>query len=268
MPKKIIKTTPNPKELVLFKGPKGTTVKLRGDFQRETLWATLDQIAMVFGRDRSVISRHFTNIYKEKELDKTATVAKNATVQVEGNRRVVREIEYYNLDAIISVGYRVNSKAATQFRQWATKTLREHITKGFTINRFQIGKHYDEFMKAVSALKALAPSNSNVDTESVLELVRLFADTWFSLDAYDKEALAPGKLNKKKVTLTANELLESVSVLKKELIQKGEASEHFAKERVQNAIEGIVGNVLQSFGGQAVYPTIEAKATHLLYFII
>ena len=91
-------------------------VKLRGDFRNETLWASLDQIAEVFQRDKSVISRHLTNIFKEGELIKEATVAKNATVQIEGNRKVVRDIEYYNLDAIISVGYRVNSKTATKFR--------------------------------------------------------------------------------------------------------------------------------------------------------
>src|SRR3989344_6049655 len=115
--------------IVIYQAKNGA-IELRGDVSRETLWATLDQIAEVFGRDKSVISRHLKNIYKEGELDEQATVAKNATVQIEGNRRVERTIEYYNLDAILSVGYRVNSKTATQFRQWATKTLREHITKG------------------------------------------------------------------------------------------------------------------------------------------
>ena len=107
------------------------------------MWATLDQIAEVFGRDKSVISRHFKNIFKEGELNERATVAKNATVQMEGRRKVERVIEYYNLDAIISVGYRVNSKVATEFRQWATKNLREHITKGYTINPKQVTKNYD-----------------------------------------------------------------------------------------------------------------------------
>jgi len=267
MTKKNTKTIQNPKELILFKGPKGT-VKLRGDFQRETLWATQAEIADVFSVDVRTINEHLKNIYKTKELDDGSTIRNFRIVRNEGKRQVEREVMHYNLDAIISVGYRVNSKTATLFRQWATKTLREHITKGFTINRLQIGKHYDEFLEAVNALKALAPANSNVDTESVLELVRLFADTWFSLDAYDKEALAPRKLNKKKVSLTANELLDNVSVLKTELVRKGEASENFAQERNRDSVEGIIGNVLQSFGGQAVYPTIEAKAAHLLYFII
>lgn len=112
--------------LVVYQAPNGG-IELRGDAGHETVWASLDQIASLFGRDKSVISRHLGNIFREGELHRAATVAKNATVQKEGNRNVAREIEYYNLGAIISVGYRVNSKIAAQFRQWATKTLREYI---------------------------------------------------------------------------------------------------------------------------------------------
>ena len=107
-----------------------------------------------------------------------------------------------------------------------------------------------------------------MDGKEVLELVRLFADTWFSLDAYDKELLSPTKVSKKKVALTASELQDSLGVLKKELMKKGEATDNFAQVRGQQSLEGIVGNVMQSFGGQAVYPTVESKAAHLLYFII
>ena len=135
--------------LVIYQTKSGA-LELRGDVQKETIWASLDQIAQVFGRDKSVISKHLKNIYSEGELSEKATVAKNATVQIEGKRIVTREIEYYNLDAIISVGYRVNSKVATQFRQWATKMLREHITKGYTINKKLVGKNYDAFMKSVA----------------------------------------------------------------------------------------------------------------------
>ena len=126
--------------LVIYQAKNGA-IELRGDVEQETIWATLDQIASVFGRDKSVISRHLSKIYREGELQKTSTVAKNATVQMEGGRQVKRKIEYYNLDVMLSVGYRVNSKVATRFRQWATKTLREHITKGYTINRKQIAKN-------------------------------------------------------------------------------------------------------------------------------
>jgi hypothetical protein len=178
------------------------------------------------------------------------------------------QVKYYNLDIIMAVGYRTNSSTAIQFRQWATKTLREHITKGFTINRARIGENYEAFMTVVDSLKKLAPREGSVDTESVLELVRLFADTWFSLDAYDKEALTPMKVTKRSVALTAKALMAGVAVLKSELIDKGEATDNFATERNQNAVEAIVGNVMQSFGRTAVYPSVEEKAAHLLYFII
>jgi hypothetical protein len=123
---------------------------------------------------------------------------------------VVREIEYYNLDAVISVGYRVNSKAATQFRQWATKTLRQHIVEGYTINSKRVGQNYAAFLKAVEQVQAVLPAGDRMDGTEVLELVKLFADTWFSLDAYDKELLSPKKVSKKKVKLTADELKEEL----------------------------------------------------------
>jgi hypothetical protein len=174
--------------VVIYQAKNGA-IELRGDFERETVWATLDQIADVFGRDKSVISRHLKNIYKERELEAGATVAKNATVQIEGGRTIKRMIEYYNLDAIISVGYRVNSKTATEFRKWSTKTLREHITKGYTINKKQIGKNYNAFMKSVGDIQALLPEHVTLDPKAVLDLIKEFAGTWVSLDAYDKERL-------------------------------------------------------------------------------
>lgn len=254
-------------EVVVYQNNEGR-IAFKGDYKNETIWASLDQIAKLFGRDKSVISRHFKNIYKEGELLEKATVAKNATVQKEGDREVIRSIEYYNLDAIISVGYRVNSKTATQFRQWATSTLRQHIVEGYTINPERIGHNYAAFMKAVNQVQAVLPSGERMEGKEVLELVKLFADTWFSLDAYDKELLAPAKVSKKKVQLTAQELSDSLVVLKKELMKKREATENFGQERNREALEGIVGNVMQSFGGKAVYPSVEAKAAHLLYFII
>jgi len=254
-------------EMIIYQNNKGA-ITLRGDFNNETIWASLEQIAALFERDKSVISRHISNIYKEGELERRATVAKNATVQTEGERKVVREIEFYNLDTIISVGYRVNSKTATQFRQWATKTLKQHITHGYTIDPKRIAKNYEAFLDSVSQVQSLLPSSSSVSAKDALELVRIFADTWFALDAYDKEALGAKKVNKKKVSLTASDLKDGILVLKNDLIEKGEANENFAQERNRASLEGIVGNVVQSFGGKAMYPSVEAKAAHLLYFII
>lgn len=255
------------KELVIFKGSHGQ-VKLKGDFTHETIWATQAEMAEIFGVNSQAITKHIKNIYKEKELAESPTCSKVEQVQIEGKRSVTRSVNLYNLDVMIAVGYRINSVIGTQFRQWATKTLRTHIVKGYTVNEQLIKKNYEAHQEALALLKSLAPARSNIDTDSVLELVRLFADTWFSLDAYDKENFATRKVTKKRVTLTSAKLLEGVAILKNELMSKGEATENFAQERNRKSVEGIIGNVMQSFGGKAMYPTLEEKAAHLLYFII
>lgn len=253
--------------LVIYQTKSGA-LELRGDFTNDTVWATQAQIATAFFVDVRTVNEHINNIYKTRELTKDATIRKFRIVQKEGEREVSREVFHYNLDAIISVGYRVNSKAATQFRQWATKTLKQHIVEGYTINPERIGQNYTTFMKAVNQVQAVLPAGERMESKEVLELVKLFADTWFSLDAYDKELLTPAKVSKKKVQLTTQELSDSLAVLKKELMKKREATDNFAQERNRESLEGIVGNVMQSFGGQAVYPSVEGKAAHLLYFII
>lgn len=159
-------------------------MKVRLD--NETVWLSLNQIADLFGVQKAAISKHVSNIYKEGELSETATVSKMETVRIEGERSVKRNIEYYNLDTIISVGYRVNSKRATQFRIWATKVLKQHIVKGYTINKNQIANNYEKFLKAVSDAKEFLPENNSVKAEEVLELVNAFTDTWFSLDAFNR----------------------------------------------------------------------------------
>ena len=253
--------------IVVYQKSNGA-VELRGDFSSETIWADLNQIANLFDTDKSGISRHIRNIFESGELSRKSTVAKFATVQKEGKRHVERSVDYYNLDAILSVGYRVNSKKATLFRQWATKTLRIHVVEGYTINKSRISKNYNAFMRAVSDVRALLPASSALDNNSILELISLFADTWFSLGSYDKESFNAGKPTKKRVLLTTQQLSEGISLLKEELIQKGEATRLFAFERNKDGLEGIIGNVMQSFGGKDVYDGVENKAAHLLYFII
>ena len=139
-------TTPPPQNKLAIYQSKDGALELKTDADNETIWANLNEIATLFGRDKSVISRHIKNIFKEEELAKDSTVAFFATVQKEGVRTVSREIEYFNLDLIISVGYRVNSKIATQFRIWATKTLKQHITQGFTINKARIKQNEQAFL--------------------------------------------------------------------------------------------------------------------------
>jgi len=254
-------------KVVLFQAKTGA-IELRGDASHQTIWATLDQIAHVFERDKSVISRHLKNIYKEGELEEKATVAKNATVQTEGSRRVERTIESYNLDAILSVGYRVNSKTATRFRQWATKTLHGYIVDGYAINRSRIAKNYERFLGVVEDIKHLLPPGQAVDAADVVDLVSAFADTWLSLDAYDKGLLPKGKLTKKRVLLTAGQVAEGLQDLKRSLVAKGEATEIFGTERMPGAVTGIVGNILQTFAGKELYSSVEEKAAHLLYFMV
>jgi death-on-curing family protein len=255
------------KGIVIYQGKNGE-ISLKGDFKRETIWASLQQIADLFETDKSGISRHIKNIYQSGELKKKATVAKIATVQKEGKREVKREIEYYNLDLILSVGYRVNSKIATKFRQWATKTLREHILKGYTINKKRISKNYGEFLQAVETVKKLLPPGDAVKAEDALELVKMFADTWLSLDAYDKSALPKTGVDKKQVRVTAGELEAALSELKQNLIKKGQAAELFGQETQKDSVAGIMGNVFQSVIGKDAYETIEEKSAHLLYFFV
>lgn len=257
----------NKNKVVIFQTKSGA-IELKGDIKKETLWANLQQIADLFETDKSGISRHINNIYQTNELEKKLTVAKIATVKKEGKREVERMVEYYNLDIILSVGYRVNSKKATEFRKWATKTLHDHITKGYTINRTQIKNHYSEFAKAVENIKALLPPAESFSRESVLELISAFSNTWLSLDAYDKDELSSSGTTKRSVELTAEQLTEALVDFKIVLINKGETTELFGSERQPKTIQGIVGNVMQSFGGKAMYPTIEEKAAHLLYFMV
>ena len=250
-------------KLAIYQAKSGA-IEFRQDFNKETFWANLDQIAFLFGRDKSVISRHISNIFKEEELKESSVLAKNATTATDGK---IYQVSFYNLDMILSIGYRVNSKVATQFRIWATKILKQHITKGFTINQNRINKNRQEFLKAVEDIKLLSKDNQNIQTGDILDLIKSFSYTWFSLDRYDKNSF-PKTGTKKKINITSEELSRSLANLKTELINREEASEMFAQEKKLGNLEGIIGNIFQAVFGQDVYKTIEEKAAHLLYFII
>jgi len=243
-------------------------IELRGDKGGKTLWATQVQMAAIFRVKTQAVSRHLTNIYAEGELERGATSSILELVQIENGRSVRRKVEVFDLDAVISVGYRISSKAGTHFRKWATKTLRTHVVEGFTLNRKRVIKNHAAFMRAVESVRALVPAGSLVDTGSVLTLISSFAETWFSLAAYDEGRFAEKTTTKRSVTLAGSELSEGITQLKVELVRKGEATELFATEKSAGSIAGIVGNVVQSFGGKDVYPSIEEKAAHLLYFMV
>ena len=248
-------------KIVIYQTKNGA-LELRGDVKSDTIWATQAQIALVFNVERSVITKHINNLLKDKEINEKSNVQKMHIANSD------KPVAFYSLDVILSIGYRTNSKVAIAFRQWATKTLREHMTKGYTINRKQIGKNYDSFLKTVESIQNLLPDHITLDPKAVLDLIKEFASTWVSLDSYDKELLQIKGVNKKNVKLTGEELLSAIFNLKNELMNKEEATELFATERQNGSVEGIVGNVMQTFGGKPLYKTAEEKAAHLLYFMV
>lgn len=254
----------NDEQIVIYQASTGA-IQLKQDINADTVWASQTQIAEIFDVGRPMITKHIRNILNDKELDTNSVCSKMERTAEDGKRY---QVQFYNLDVILAVGYRVNSKKAIAFRQWATQTLKAHIAKGYTINPSRLKANYDEFLKAVADVKSLLPEHSVLDHHSVLELIHLFADTWFSLDAYDKDQLMIQGANKEQVSLTAEELKGALFELKQNLLSKGEATELFALEREKGSLAGIVGNILQSFGGEDIYPSIEEKAAHLLYFIV
>lgn len=248
--------------IVIYQTKSGA-IELKGDFSHETIWATQSEMAKIFSVNTQAITKHIKNIYNESELSRNSTCSKMEQVQIEGKRKIKRQVDVYNLDLLIAVGYRISSVTGTKFRQWATKILHEHITSGFTINKTRISKNYETFLKVVDEVKSLLPNSTVIDTGGVLELVKMFASTWLSLDAYDKSDLPIVGFTKKQVKFSINELTDALSKLKSEM-----NSNIFGVERNSGGIEGIVGNIFQSFAGQDVYPSIEEKSAHLLYFIV
>ncbi len=257
-------------ELILYTDKRGN-VELRADMEKETIWATLDQIAQLFGRDKSVVSRHLKNIFSSAELSHDSVVAKNATTAADGKTYIV---EYYNLDAILSVGYRVNSKQATQFRQWATKTLREYLVTGAVINARRVEQLHEKGIKDVekkiafiqNAIRARRLNQSEVD--GLLSVINGYTHSWLLLRRYDDGELVTHKSKTKERRRFDYAFIEpAIAELKRSLLKKSEATDIFASER-GDAFKAILGTIYQTFGGKELYASIEEKAAHLLYFII
>jgi len=162
------------------------TVALNAQVQNETIWLSQKQIAKLFDVNVPAISKHMKNIFKSEELIEKSVVSKMEITASDGK---IYQTNHYNLDAIISIGYRVNSKQATQFRIWATDILKQHLSEGYTINKERLQKNYDEFLRVVEDIKLLSQNTENVRTEDVLELIKAFSATWFGLDSYDREEL-------------------------------------------------------------------------------
>ena len=253
--------------IVIFEtGDQSVQVRLEG----ETVWLNLQQLAELFERDKSVISRHLRNIYASEELAREATVAKNATVQIEGGREVQREIEFYNLDVIISVGYRVNSTRATGFRQWATRVLRQHLVDGYTLNQQRLRERGIEFEQALDLLSRTLANQQLVSAEgeAVLGVIADYARSWSLLQGYDEQSLAgqTGKQGDMR-SLQLDDALTAIAQLKAELIAKGEATELFGQLR-GDGLASAIATIEQGFGDELFYPNVASRAAHLLYFVI
>ena len=248
----------------LYKSSNGET-QIEVRFENETVWLSLNQISELFGRDKSVISRHLKNIYKESELNYSSTVAKNATVQTEGKRNITREIEYYNLDAIISVGYRVNSKQGTQFRIWATNRLKEYLIKGYSINQ----KRLTELNQLIQIISQSEDNTNQIsETKGLLNILTKYTKSFILLNQYDSNAIELKNLEEN-ITYEIDyyEATTAIKELKGELIEQKEATELFGNQKDQS-FEGILKSITQTFDGIHLYPTIEEQAANLLYFII
>jgi death-on-curing family protein len=249
----------------LYRSMNGET-QIEVRFEKDTVWLTLSQLSELFGRDKSVISRHLKNIFQDEELDYSSTVAKNATVQKEGKRTVERVIEFYNLDAIISVGYRVNSIKGTQFRIWATKRLKEYLIQGFAINQ----KRLNELNQLVEIIGKADHNDFGQINESrgLLEILKNYTKSFILLNQYDSHTLELSYLEDNLIyQINYDEAIKAISILKQQLIDKSEASDLFGKQKDQS-FTGILKTVTQTFREEYLYPTIEEQAAHLLYFII
>ena len=242
-------------EIIIFENQ---NVKLEVNMKDETVWLNREQIAKLFDRDIKTIGKHINNALKE-ELDKS-TVAKFATVQKEGNREVTRQIEYYNLDMIISVGYRVKSKNGIIFRKWATNILKDYMLKGYSVNQ----KRLDYLEKTVKLIDIATRSNDTNDEniKEVLNVINNFSKGLDILDNYDHINFEKIKGRKTDKMITYQNCLDLIDLLK-----FNETSDIFALER-DKGLNSIINNIYQSFDGEDVYQTIEEKAANFLYLIV
>ena len=260
----------NKGEIVIYQTSK-KEIELKVRLEKETVWLNLNQIADLFDTDKSGISRHIKNIYQSEELKRSSTVAKIATVQIEGDREIKRDIEYYNLDIVLSIGYRVNSKRATQFRIWATKTLKGHLIKGYTINEKRLLETREKFRELQNAIAFLENKSGKKrlqgQEKEILSLLAGYAKTLSILEQYDKGKLKKAKGKKAKFILEYQNCQRIITRIKEKIIAEKEASGLFGQEQGRT-FECIVKNLYQTFDGKELYKTLEDKATHLLYLTI
>lgn len=254
-------------QIAIFTNKDGSVrvdVKLEGD----TLWVSLNQLVELFGRDKSVISRHLKKIFNDRELDEEAVVAKYATTAKDGK---TYQVDYYNLDMIISIGYRVNSKRAIEFRRWASEILKDYLVKGYSINSQKVTvEKINELQQAIELLSATLINQKLVGLkgEEILLLIKRYAKTWDILVKYDEDRLEiPNGSQSDIEELSYDFVILAIKSIKKNLHSRGESVGLFGNEK-DSSLRGILGNIHQTFDGNDLYQTLEEKAAHLIYFLI
>lgn len=244
-------------EIILFENQ---DVKLDVNIKDDTVWLSLEQISKLFDRDKSVISRHIKNVMQE-ELNDSSTVAKFATVQKEGDREVSREIEYYNLDVIISVGYRVKSKNGIIFRKWANKILKEYLLKGYVVNQKRL-EFLEKTVKLIDIANRIDDELEGNEAKEILKVIGDYSKALDLLDNYDHKDITKVKGNVSDKKITYEECIEIINKLR-----FNSDSKLFALER-DKGLESIIGDIYQTFDKKDVYKSIEEKACNFLYMII
>jgi death-on-curing family protein len=255
-------------EIHIYQTP-DNQIQIEVNFDKDTVWLSQEQISELFQRDRTVITKHINNVFKEGELDETVVCANFAHTTQHGaiqGKTQETKVKYYNLDVIISVGYRVKSQRGTQFRQWATKRLKEYLVQGYSINQ----KRLEQLEKIVQVIDKSGKSSELQLTEAkgLLEILSQYTQSFILLNQYDSNSLKKDKLSEN-ITYEINylEAKAAISELKKQLMEKKEASDLFGNEK-DESFKGSLQSIVQTFGGAYLYPSIEEQAAHLLYFII
>lgn len=259
--------TADSKPIEIYQTADGQT-EIEVRLEADTVWLTQKQMSEVFDTTPENVLMHLRNIYKDGELAESATTKDFLVVRQEGKRQVRRNLKHYNLDAIISVGYRVNSKRGVQFRVWATQRLREHLIQGYTLNRIRFEKNATELEHALALIQKAASSPVLDEAgRGLVDIVSRYTQTFLWLQRYDEGLLdepsgqAGGELPTPEAAMTA------LHQLKQQLMARGEATELFARLR-EDGLAAIFGNLNQSVFGEPAYPTLESKAAHLLYFVV
>lgn len=248
-------------EIILFENQ---NVKLEVNMKDETVWLSLDQMAKLFDRDRTVIKRHINNIFKEKELNEKEVCAKFAHTTIHGaitNKTQTREIDYYNLDMIISVGYRVKSKNGIIFRKWANKILKDYLLQGYALNKKRL-EYLEKTIKLIDIANRIDEGLENKDAKEILKVIGNYSKALDLLDDYDHRTLVKPKGNDSKKRIKYDDCLDIISKLK-----FNEKSDIFAIEK-DRGLEAIIGDIYLTFDGNDVYKSVEEKASNFLYMIV